>query len=327
MSDYLISIIVPVYNVENQIERCIKSLLSQTYKNIEIILIDDGSTDNSYNICSKYADIDKRIKLIHQENSGVSKARNTGIEICKGDYIGFVDSDDYIEPTMYNTLLKKMLLTNSKLGICNYYYETPSAKKIKNYHHCDETFSSQFLPKYMITFFSINGYLCNKLYKRDLIIKNDKKVLLPSEIKILEDNMYNYEIYNLNEEFNCVYTDEVLYHYVQYKNSAFNKKYNLDKLQYFVVRNRQIEILENKGLNADFLKADYIFNFTKDQFKIKYLKLELNSDYQELEKKNNEYLNTIKIENLEKRMKLKHIICKRFPFLLYLIIIIKKENL
>ncbi len=89
-----ISIIVPVYNVEKYLKECIESILSQTYKNIEIILIDDGSTDNSGKICDEYLKKDSRVKVIHKENGGLSDARNTGIEIASGKYIGFVDSDD-----------------------------------------------------------------------------------------------------------------------------------------------------------------------------------------------------------------------------------------
>ena len=101
----LISVIVPVYNVEPYIAECIESIQNQTYKNLEIILVDDGSKDNSGDICDQYASYDERIKVIHQENGGLSAARNAGIEVAKGDYIAFVDSDDYIGQTMYEDLL------------------------------------------------------------------------------------------------------------------------------------------------------------------------------------------------------------------------------
>ena len=99
--DDLISVIVPVYNVEEYLDRCIESIVNQTYKNLEILLIDDGSTDNSYNICDKWAKKDNRIKVVHKENGGVSSARNVGLDVATGDYIGFVDSDDYISIDMY----------------------------------------------------------------------------------------------------------------------------------------------------------------------------------------------------------------------------------
>lgn len=104
----LISVIVPIYNVESYVAECIESIQNQTYMNLEIILVNDGSTDASGDICDQYAAYDERIQVIHKENAGVSAARNTGIESANGDYIGFVDSDDYIAPTMYEDMLKLM---------------------------------------------------------------------------------------------------------------------------------------------------------------------------------------------------------------------------
>ena len=104
----LISVIVPVYNVESYVAECIESIQNQTYMNLEIIIVNDGSTDASGDICDQYAAYDERIQVIHKENAGVSAARNTGIESANGDYIGFVDSDDYIAPTMYEDMLKLM---------------------------------------------------------------------------------------------------------------------------------------------------------------------------------------------------------------------------
>lgn len=101
----LISVIVPVYNVESYVAKCIESIQNQSYQHLEIILVDDGSTDDSGDICDQYAAYDDRIKVIHQENGGLSAARNTGIEAANGDYIAFVDSDDYIAPNMYEDML------------------------------------------------------------------------------------------------------------------------------------------------------------------------------------------------------------------------------
>ena len=102
----LISVIVPVYNVESYVAECIESIQNQTYMNLEIILVDDGSKDMSGDICDQYAAYDERIKVIHQENGGLSAARNTGIEAANGDYISFVDSDDYIRLTLFEDMLQ-----------------------------------------------------------------------------------------------------------------------------------------------------------------------------------------------------------------------------
>ena len=104
MEKSLISIIVPVYNVEQYVKCCVESIIQQTYKNLEIILVNDGSTDNSGYICDDLAKNDNRLRVIHQENKGLSAARNSGMSIAKGKYIGFVDSDDYINVRMYEKL-------------------------------------------------------------------------------------------------------------------------------------------------------------------------------------------------------------------------------
>ena len=113
-----ISVIIPVYNVEEYLDKCVTSVLNQTYKNLEIILVDDGSPDNCPKMCDEWAKKDKRIKVVHKKNGGLSDARNSGIEVCTGEYIGFVDSDDYIDKQMYKELLKRIESTNSDMVMC-----------------------------------------------------------------------------------------------------------------------------------------------------------------------------------------------------------------
>lgn len=118
---HLISIIIPIYNVEQYLSQCLDSVINQTYKNLEIILIDDGSTDNSGKICDDYALLDNRIKVFHKKNEGVSSARNLGLDNCTGDFIGFVDPDDFIELNMYEILYTEQQKTNADIVWCNYY--------------------------------------------------------------------------------------------------------------------------------------------------------------------------------------------------------------
>ena len=117
----LISVIVPIYNCARYLPQCIESILAQTYTNLEIILVDDGSTDNSRKICNDYAAMDLRIKVIHQANAGVSVARNIGLKWARGEYIGFVDADDYIAKDMYEYLYSLIFKYQTKISICNYY--------------------------------------------------------------------------------------------------------------------------------------------------------------------------------------------------------------
>ncbi|NLL62094.1 MAG: glycosyltransferase [Candidatus Atribacteria bacterium] len=128
----LISVIVPVYNAEKYLPKCIESIQNQTYRNLEIILVNDGSTDNSLVICYQYSEKDKRVTVITQENRGVSSARNRGLDIATGDYIGFVDSDDYIAPDMYQQLLIACLENDADISECGYYTVDESDKVISS---------------------------------------------------------------------------------------------------------------------------------------------------------------------------------------------------
>lgn len=115
-----VSIVVPVYNTAKYLEKCLNSICSQTYHNLEIILIDDGSTDQSLNICNSFAEKDSRIHVVHQENKGLSNARNKGMELATGSYISFFDSDDYVEPNMIETMLKVSLFHNADVCECSF---------------------------------------------------------------------------------------------------------------------------------------------------------------------------------------------------------------
>ncbi len=116
----LISVIVPVYNVELYLEQCLNSIINQTYKNLEIILVNDGSTDNSGVICDLYANIDNRIIVIHKDNGGVSSARNAGLNVAKGNFIGFVDPDDWIADDMYEKLYLNIQNFNANISVCEF---------------------------------------------------------------------------------------------------------------------------------------------------------------------------------------------------------------
>lgn len=122
MKNPIVSIIVPVYNVEKYIDRCVHSLLSQTLENIEIILVDDGSSDNCPQICDNYANKDNRIKVIHKTNAGLGYARNSGLEVAKGKYVAFVDSDDFVSSNMYNELIMLADKYNLDTVFCGYNY-------------------------------------------------------------------------------------------------------------------------------------------------------------------------------------------------------------
>ena len=118
MNKPLISVIVPVYKVEKYLERCVKSICAQTYQNLEIVLVDDGSPDQCGEMCDMFAKQDSRIRVVHKENGGLSDARNAGLDVMTGDYVGFVDSDDWIEPDMYQVLYERLIKEKAEISCC-----------------------------------------------------------------------------------------------------------------------------------------------------------------------------------------------------------------
>ena len=138
-----ISIVVPIYNVEKYVKKCIESLIKQTYKNIEIILVDDGSTDSSAEIIDEYANKDSRIIAIHQKNKGVSSARNTGLKAARGEYIGFVDPDDYVDCQMYEVMVNKLQASLADLVVCGYSKIWESSGKTEKFCLTDKIVSAK----------------------------------------------------------------------------------------------------------------------------------------------------------------------------------------
>ena len=217
----LVSIIVPVFNSYKYLDRCLRSIVSQTYKTIEIVLIDDGSTDDSLSICKGYAISDPRIKVLHQDNQGVANARNAGIKACKGDYIAFVDSDDEISPYMIERLLDCLIESRSDISFC-------AVSMVRNGIEVSIKSSStskqlSALDFYRCVFSLIDqkvlaqngGYLCNKLFKRELFY--GKKI--PHKIAA-EDEFFLLLIANLITR--TYYVGEPLYFYHLRQDSISN---------------------------------------------------------------------------------------------------------
>jgi len=190
----LISVIVPVYNMVELLPRCIDSLLSQTCRNIEIILIDDGSTDGASDLCVRYADEHNNIIAILQENRGVSAARNAGIKIARGRYLGFVDSDDWIEPVMYDILLRTLKKHETQISACGYTYNRFDGVYFKNKVDIDtpECLELEVAMKSLIHPDGIQGFLWNKLFDRELLMQagDGKLLMLDERVRICEDLLY-----------------------------------------------------------------------------------------------------------------------------------------
>lgn len=238
----LVSVIVPVYQVEKYIERCIQSIQKQTYKNIEILLIDDGSKDNSGKICEEYAKLDKRVKVYHKKNGGLSDARNYGIEYAKGDYFAFIDSDDFITKDFIETLLRACLDKECEIAICG--YKKTSDNSIQENKNKDvkivtkkaaleqSCVNAQEHIKYTVAW--------NKLYKRNLF----DEIRYPVG-KLHEDEATTYKL--LEKANGIVVLEKEMYGYFMSASSIMRSSYNekrlviidiiLEKLCYLKERN------------------------------------------------------------------------------------------
>ena len=193
----LISVIVPVFNVENFIDVCISSLIKQSYSNIEIILVDDGSTDSSSMLCDKWATEDARIKVIHQTNGGLSAARNAGLDIATGDYICFVDSDDFVMEDYVKCMLQAIEETDAELAICDVITSKwpPLAKPITSNRILDAAECRAWLDDLISREYVLMVVSWNKLYKKELFANNRFE-----EGKLHEDEfMINKLVFNINK--------------------------------------------------------------------------------------------------------------------------------
>ena len=230
-----VSIIVPVYQVEKYIRQCVDSILAQTFTDFELILVDDGSKDKSGQICDEYARMDTRVKVIHKENGGLSDARNKGMDQASGKYFMFVDSDDYIAPTMIECLYKSILNENADIAVCNYLYYFENDRK-KNFA---TNIKSEVLSGAEIFYnrknernYGIWTVAWNKLYKSEVF--GNIRFRLG---KYHEDEFWANDIYQM--DIKVIMIPECLYYYRQRDNSIMGKKSiarNLDILEAFQER-------------------------------------------------------------------------------------------
>jgi|SRR5690625_3595267 len=220
-----VSIIVPVYNKEKYLERSLNSLMNQSLEDIEIILIDDGSSDNSLELCKTFQKKDNRIKVIPQQNQGVSVARNTGIKHATGEYIGFTDPDDWVEKDMFLKMYKKSEETNSSVCISNYSQDTKDntikqelnvTKDILDSKDIDEQILSKLIGPLKVGESTIMSTVWRLLIKRELIIDNN--ITFPKGIHRMQDLSFSIETLIYADQL-CVVRDH-LYHYKVHDDSA-----------------------------------------------------------------------------------------------------------
>lgn len=251
-----ISVIVAAYNIEDLLPRCVESLLAQTYKQIEIILVDDGSTDKTPAICDRYAEEYENIRTLHQKNGGPSAARNAGLEIASGKYIGYVDGDDWTEPEMYQEMLKACMETEAQIAICTYRQVGEGAEEIRPTGNRIEMTRQEALEIYISGHpqYHIYHSVWSKLFNRNLI--EDIRFV---EGKKSEDIMYT--TWAMTRAEKCVFLDTPYYNYtVDRKGSIMNSQIHERRFQDEIPFWReQIEYLQAIGMNELAQKASYQF--------------------------------------------------------------------
>lgn len=235
----IISIIVPAYQVEKCLDRCVESILNQTYKHLEVILVDDGSTDKTASICDSWAEKDQRVKVIHKVNEGPSVARNAALEIARGDYIYFVDSDDYIDPNLCENVLNVMLKESADIVVFN---------GMRVNEHGQEIFiTDDIVPGAMdqetalaeLMGERLSHFLWNKMYKREVF----QGVRFPSG-RIWEDMSTTYRLFLNAKKIYCC--EEVYYYYVQNSSSIISNINAKALKDIFLARSESYQELKDK---------------------------------------------------------------------------------
>ena len=262
--EYLLSIIIPIYNVEKYLEKCIKSIINQTYRNLEIILINDGSIDESAKICGKYKEQDNRIIFINKKNGGAASAKNEGLKVAKGDYIAFVDSDDFIEPDMIEYMVNTIKKYNSDIIQCkliDYYTDTVTFNQ--------ESVSEKIVKTKDFLYLSLkhweNNLFCNKLFKRE-VIKN----IFFKEGRCIDDEFFTYKCI-INSK-NIVISNKIVYNYRMRKSGVMKsessqKQILRDRVDYLYDRYNLVKTIY-KDLDNAFLEhlLTYYLIISKDYY-------------------------------------------------------------
>lgn len=244
----LISVIVPIYKVEEYLSRCVDSIINQTYKNLEIILVDDGSPDDCPKICDDYARKDNRVKVIHKRNGGLSDARNAGMKVATGEYISFIDSDDYISLDFIKVLYDTVVLENSDIVECSVveFYEDGHFDRYTddlNVSSCETIEGLSML----ISENQFHQHVWNKLYKSNQVLD------IPFAVgKLNEDEFWTYQIFGRAKKVTKI--NKTMYYYFQRESSIMGERYNIRRLDALEgINNRYLYI--NKNFPSLSLKA------------------------------------------------------------------------
>ncbi|SHO48783.1 glycosyltransferase family 2 protein [Anaerocolumna xylanovorans] len=259
-----LSIIIPMYNAEDYIGKCLDSIRNLTFQDYEVICVDDGSADRTLSVCKRYQSQDKRLHIVSSFHSGVSKARNIGIGESRGEYIAFIDSDDYIEDSMYEDMICQLDITKADVAVSDFYIDTGMESRIrKNERVVLPVFDGKQLLKYAFErehYHGITAWLWNKVFRKSIIIK-DEPIQFEENLEIGEDVVFIVKF--ALRTYKAIHVEKAFYHHVNRENSLSkeynSKKYNDRLLAYKMA----IQILKENGITEEtaiWLKRFYVYH-------------------------------------------------------------------
>lgn len=256
----LVTVIVPVYNVDCYLDKCISSIVQQTYKNLEIIVVDDGSTDKSPEICDRWSQRDRRIHVMHKVNGGLSDARNAGLAVSTGEYISFVDSDDWIKPKFIETLMISLQAEKADIAECGVIFVDKQEHILRErcYSGKKTVMSRIEALKALVKEEGIYQTVWNKLYRREVL-----EGVLFEKGRYNEDDFWTYQVFDRSKRL--IVISDKLYCYLQRESSIMGTGYQIKRLDGLKARFERMEYLQKYEELADFTKArifyDCMFHF------------------------------------------------------------------
>ena len=318
MNNNLISIVVPIYNVEKYLKQCIDSVINQTYKNLEIILVDDGSTDSCAYICDEYTKKDERIKVIHKKNGGLSDARNVGLDIAKGEYVSFIDSDDYISEDFIEKMYNALIDNNAEISQCNLVKVNDNAEILEKIGYIDniKIETSYEMLKDLYTGHWENTIACNKLFNIQLL----ENIRFPVG-KVHEDEFTTYKI--LYKASKIAIVEDYLYKYRQNSNSITGKQFKEKRLDAIQAYEERLEFFKEKD-EKDLYDLTFIAYLAtiRDYFvkTRKYIEKSENIQKNLIKKYKDNFVKIKTIKNIGKSQKIKILIFYLSPTIYYKIV-------
>lgn len=341
-----ISVIIPVYNVEKYIDKCIQSVINQSMTDTEIILVDDGSTDKSLVKCKEWSQKDDRVRAIHQTNQGVSVARNRGIKESSGEWIAFIDSDDWIEPNYLEVLYKAAVRKNIDISICGFYFDYPDEIVVRGHYEKDMEFNRrEEISQIQIQIFAKNmskirnnsgdriGAPWCKLFRSDFI-KDNKLEFIPN-LKRSQDVVFN--LFALEHAIKVIYTNQPLYHYrinpdsvcVKFSKTILtNVNAYLNEMDAFITKYHENDIVFRDAFSTKVCTSVY-----KCMFQY-FFNENYSGSYRKMKRELNEYLSqnifknalkNVKYQNLDASEKV-FVFCLKYRMIAILLFLVKMRQ-